>query len=191
MTMNSPTTTRIGSESRTDVAGLQTCVTDAAPVREILRYPRPRMVVIFGWGAGEARDLGEVAPLVCPNCHNLVFLHQIHTQKKVSLYFVPIAQYGSNEYLSCPVCRAGLEIAPQQKVAVNTMRASTTIFRQGRMAPDEYQARVMASGLRSASRRPDCPRRRRRRRRGLGRRRRRPRWPTGSPTWASSTLKVS
>ena len=42
------------------------------------------MVVIFGWGAGEARDLGEVAPLVCPNCHNQVFLHQIHSEKPVS-----------------------------------------------------------------------------------------------------------
>ena len=100
------------------------------------------MVVIFGWGAGEARDLGEVAPLVCPNCHNQVFLHQIHSQKKVSLYFVPIASYGSNEYLACPVCRAGLEIAPQHKTTVTGMRMSTRIFREGGMAPAEYQARV-------------------------------------------------
>ncbi len=32
------------------------------------------MVVVFGWGTGEAQDLGEVAPTTCPNCHNEVFL---------------------------------------------------------------------------------------------------------------------
>lgn len=102
------------------------------------------MVVIFGWGAGESRDLGEVAPLVCPNCHNQVFLHQIHSEKKVSLYFVPVMPYGSNEYLACPICRAGLEIGPQHKPAVDAMRISTRIYRQGGMAPDEYGRRVDA-----------------------------------------------
>src|SRR6186713_192185 len=140
--MNSPTTARIGSESRTDVAGLQTCVTVAALVPESLRYPRPRMVVIFGWGAGEARDLGEVAPLACPNCHNQVFLHQIHSEKRVSLYFIPVMPYGSNEYLACPICRAGMELGPQHRAVVDTMRIGTRIFRQGGMDPAQYQAQV-------------------------------------------------
>ena len=35
------------------------------------------MVVIFGWGGGQAKDLGEIAPTTCPNCHNHVFLHHI------------------------------------------------------------------------------------------------------------------
>jgi len=100
------------------------------------------MVLVFGWGAGATRDLGEVAPLVCPNCHNQVFLHQIHSEKRVSLYFVPVMPYGSNEYLACPICRAGLEIGPQRKSTVDAMRISTRIFRQGGMAPDEYQRRV-------------------------------------------------
>jgi len=100
------------------------------------------MVLIFGWGAGEARDLGEVAPLVCPNCHNQVFLHQIHSEKRVSLYFVPVMPYGSNEYLACPTCRAGLEIGPQHKTTVDAMRISTRIYQQGGMAPDEYRGRV-------------------------------------------------
>ena len=100
------------------------------------------MVVIFGWGSGEARDLGEVAPLVCPNCHNQVFLHQIHSEKRVSLYFVPVMPYGSNEYLACPICRAGLEIGPQHRTTVDAMRISTRIFHEGGMAPDEYRGRV-------------------------------------------------
>lgn len=100
------------------------------------------MVVIFGWGSGEARDLGEVAPLACPNCHNQVFLHQIHSDKRVSLYFIPVMPYGSNEYLACPICRAGMELGPQHKAVVDTMRIGTRIFRQGGMDPARYQAQV-------------------------------------------------
>src|SRR4051812_44794906 len=80
------------------------------------------MVVIFGWGAGGSRDLGEVAPLVCPNCHNQVFMHQVHSEKRVSLYFIPVMPYGSNEDLTCPVCPAGLEIGAQHQASGGTMR---------------------------------------------------------------------
>ena len=100
------------------------------------------MVVIFGWGSGEARDLGEVAPLACPNCNNQVFLHQIHSDKRVSLYFIPIMPYGSNEYLACPICRAGMELGPHHRAVVDQMRIATRIFRHGGMAPDQYQVRV-------------------------------------------------
>jgi len=100
------------------------------------------MVVIFGWGSGEARDLGEVAPLACPNCHNQVFLHQIHSDKRVSLYFIPVMPYGSNEYLACPICRAGMELGPQHRSAVDSMRIGTRIFRQGGMDAARYQAQV-------------------------------------------------
>jgi hypothetical protein len=100
------------------------------------------MVVIFGWGSGEARDLGEVAPLACPNCHNQDFLHQIHSDKRVRLYIIPIMPYGSNEYLACPICRAGMELGPHHKAVGDQMRIATRIFRQGGTAPDQYQARV-------------------------------------------------
>ena len=34
-------------------------------------------MVIFGFGPGKQEDLGEVAPSVCPNCHNQVFFHHV------------------------------------------------------------------------------------------------------------------
>jgi hypothetical protein len=40
-----------------------------------------RMVVIFGFGPGGPGDQGEVAPRVCPNCHNKVFLHHVRSKK--------------------------------------------------------------------------------------------------------------
>ena len=64
-------------------------------------YPglNDRMVVIFGFGAGSPDDQGEVAPCVCPNCHNQVFLHHVQSKKSVRLYFVPVVPYGTNDYL--------------------------------------------------------------------------------------------
>ena len=85
------------------------------------------MVVIFGWGGGEAKDLGEIAPTTCPNCHNQVFLHHIRSQKHVSLYFVPMANYGTNEYLACPICRHGIHIGPQHHAALASMRGDGVI----------------------------------------------------------------
>jgi uncharacterized protein YbaR (Trm112 family) len=100
------------------------------------------VVVIFGWGAGQPNDLGEVAPVVCPNCHNEVFLHHVRSEKKVSLYFVPIASYGTNEYLVCPICGHGLAVAPEQQGAIEQMRRSTVSFRRGALAEPGYRALV-------------------------------------------------
>src|SRR6478736_4453608 len=100
------------------------------------------MVVIFGWGAGEAQDLGEVAPAVCPNCHNHVFMHHIRSEKKVSLYFVPVIPYGTDEYLACPTCHQGLQIRPEQRPEVGSMQSATTQYRVGRYLADAYAARV-------------------------------------------------
>lgn len=100
------------------------------------------MVLIFGWGQSEARDLGEVAPALCPNCHNVVGLHHVRTKKSVSLYFVPIAPYGGDEYLLCPICRHGLQLTAAQKPQVVEMTHATAAFRHGVMAQDAYARRV-------------------------------------------------
>jgi hypothetical protein len=102
------------------------------------------MVLIFGWGQSEARDLGEVAPALCPNCHNVVGLHHVRTKKSVSLYFVPVVPYGGDEYLLCPICRHGLQLTAVQKPQVAEMAHATTALRHGVMAQDAYAQRVLA-----------------------------------------------
>jgi hypothetical protein len=102
------------------------------------------MVVIFGWGGGDTKDLGEVAPATCPRCHNDVFLHHISTNKQVSLYFIPIANYGGNQYLACPICHGGMAVEAVHKIAVDQMRAATASYRRGRVPQDHYDATVRA-----------------------------------------------
>jgi hypothetical protein len=102
------------------------------------------MVVIFGWGADGAKDLGEVAPITCPNCHNQVFYHHSSAQKRISFYFVPMVPYGASEVLSCPICRAGVKLTPDLHEVVGRMRASTTLYRTGRIPKASYDASVAA-----------------------------------------------
>jgi len=100
------------------------------------------MVVIFGFGAGSPEDQGEVAPCVCPNCHNQVFLHHVRSKKSVRLYFVPVVPYGTNDYLVCPVCSRGLQVSNTQLRHVRSMAAATASFRAGRTPEAGYMGQV-------------------------------------------------
>jgi hypothetical protein len=100
------------------------------------------MVVIFGFGAGSPDDQGEVAPCVCPNCHNQVFLHHVRSKKSVRLYFVPVVPYGTDNYLVCPVCSRGLQVSDAQLRHVHSMSSATASFRAGRLSQAQYMAQA-------------------------------------------------
>jgi len=100
------------------------------------------MVVIFGFGPGSPEDQGEVAPCVCPNCHNQVFLHHVRSKKSVRLYFVPVVPYGTDDYLVCPVCSRGLQLSGAQLPRVRSMSAATASFRTGRLSEAGYMAQA-------------------------------------------------
>ena len=99
-------------------------------------------MVIFGFGPGKQEDQGEVAPAVCPNCHNQVFLHHVRSKKRFSLYFVPVVPYGTDDYLVCPVCSRGLQLSNTQLPYVRSMSGATASFRTGRLAEAPYVAQV-------------------------------------------------
>jgi hypothetical protein len=99
-------------------------------------------MVIFGFGPGKQEDLGEVAPAVCPNCHNQVFLHHVRSKKRFSLYFVPVVPYGTDDYLVCPICSRGLQLSSAQLPAIRSMSGATGSFRTGRLAEAPYMAQV-------------------------------------------------
>ena len=119
------------------------------------------MVVIFGFGAGSPEDQGEVAPCVCPNCHNQVFLHHVRSKKSVRLYFVPVMPYGTDDYLVCPVCSRGLQLSRPQLSRVRSMSAATASFRAGRLPETGYMAQAeqfwRQLGVNPAGQQPPAP----------------------------------
>ena len=100
------------------------------------------MVLIFGWGSSGAQDRGEVAPLRCPNCHNDVYMHAVKSEKELSLYFIPLVPYASDEYLACPVCRAAIKTKPENRSAIQSMIASTRLWKTNAMAPSDFEQRT-------------------------------------------------
>jgi hypothetical protein len=120
------------------------------------------VVLIFGFGQGQGQDLGEVAPIACPNCHNEVFLHHVHSDRKFSLFFVPVATYATNEYLLCPVCTRGIQLSDAQRSQVAAMRSATDAHRGGRVADDLYRIEVeqfwARMGIRASPAAPGAPR---------------------------------
>jgi hypothetical protein len=102
------------------------------------------VVLIFGWGHGPVDDRGEVVPVRCPNCHNDVLLHEIRSTKRVSLFFVPVMPYGTDEYLVCPICGRGMQIRPGHHSVVVAMRAATSAFRAGTIPEADYRIRTDA-----------------------------------------------
>ena len=100
------------------------------------------MVVIFGFGAGKPEDLGEAVQIVCPNCHNQVVLHHVRSKKKVSLYFVPVVPYGTDDYLVCPVCSRGMQLSQKQVPHVASVKRATAAFRAGRLSEADYAAQA-------------------------------------------------
>jgi len=100
------------------------------------------MVVIMGWGDGKSKDLGEVAPTTCPQCHNDVFLHEVQSEKQFSLYFIPLGSYSKNRYLLCPICHFGVPLQPGDQAAASNMRAATAVFRRGTVDPSYYRNTV-------------------------------------------------
>jgi uncharacterized protein YbaR (Trm112 family) len=99
-------------------------------------------VVLFGWRKGDAADLGEVVPVLCPSCRTQVFLHHVRTEQWVSLYYGSTGPPGANEYLICPTCRAGLAIRPEQQAAVDQMQLTTAMYRRGVTSPEAYRGLV-------------------------------------------------
>ena len=100
------------------------------------------MVVIFGWGGGNTKDLGEIAPATCPRCRNQVVLHHVRSDKQFSLYFVPITSYGGSEYLLCPICQHGIQVVPANRQAVTAMGSATRLYRRGGLPAETYQGQV-------------------------------------------------
>ena len=99
-------------------------------------------MLIFGFGPGKAQDMGEAAPVTCPNCHNNVFLHRVRTKKSVRLYFVPVVPYGTDEYLLCPVCSQGVQIDQQHLGVVERLQAATRNYRTRHITEAQYSAEV-------------------------------------------------
>ncbi len=66
-------------------------------------------MLVAGWGK-DAKDLGYVGIVRCDHCKNHNAMHLYQIARKVSVFFVPVAKFGTRFYVVCPTCRSGSEV---------------------------------------------------------------------------------
>lgn len=66
-------------------------------------------MLIAGWG-GKEKPVGFLGIEKCDNCKNYGFFNLFEISKKISLFFVPVANYSKKYYAVCEICKAGYEL---------------------------------------------------------------------------------
>jgi pyruvate-formate lyase-activating enzyme len=99
------------------------------------------MLFIFGWG-GQSKVLGDGYTLMCPNCHNARSWRVVKTNKKVSLFFVPVVKWDAKYLMVCPVCSAGFELESQ----VQAQEVLATALQQNAALRAELARRLGSAG---------------------------------------------
>ena len=85
--------------------------------------------MVFIWGRkGHTEVLGTTTDHVeCPSCGHVRQWIVTEFAKKATVYFVPIAKYGSQFVVMCPICSAGLPIGGSQRDAIAVMAGTLTL----------------------------------------------------------------
>jgi hypothetical protein len=99
-------------------------------------------VIIFGFGRGRPKDLGEVAPSKCPNCLRDVVFRHISVTRWFSLFFIPLIPFSTKHWLLCPVCTRGPQLDQAQRQAVDHMAEVTATRSANQVSHQAYWAEV-------------------------------------------------
>src|SRR3989344_1062719 len=67
------------------------------------------MPILAGWG-GKRKRIGNFGMQKCPNCHNWQAQGIYELSRQATLYFIPVAKWGKEYYVICPICEAGMPI---------------------------------------------------------------------------------
>jgi hypothetical protein len=100
--------------------------------------------LLFGF-RNRINDRGATIAATCPRCHNSVVLHDVHSRRWFTLFFIPVLPLGrARRVLMCPVCRWGRDVAKQADALTTEMAGITREWQAGGMADDAYGQRVDA-----------------------------------------------
>lgn len=104
-----------------------------------------RAVLIMGYGPRKPKDLGPVAPALCPNCGNHVVFRLLELRNWFSVFFVPLVPGRAHHVLACPVCDYGVELDERaarlaEQLAEAAARGASTDDPEHRRAVDQLWA---------------------------------------------------
>lgn len=65
----------------------------------------------FGSAGTKSEVVGEGYELDCPRCHNVRRWPIARSQKQASVFFVPVARWGREYWMYCPICSNSVELS--------------------------------------------------------------------------------
>lgn len=71
------------------------------------------MPILAGWG-GKRKRIGNFGIRKCPNCNNWQPQGIYELSRQATLYFIPVAKWGKEYYVICPICEAGLPVVEEK-----------------------------------------------------------------------------
>jgi hypothetical protein len=99
-------------------------------------------VLIMGFGPRKPKDLGDVAPALCPNCGNHVVFRLLELRSWFSLFFVPLVPGRARHVVVCPICQYGIELTSEQLVVARRLVDLTAQQSAGAGDPAAYRRSV-------------------------------------------------
>jgi hypothetical protein len=100
------------------------------------------MPVIFGWGRKTVKQIGVVFKKLCNHCHNEEYWVLTKITTWFSLFFVPIIPYSTKYFLSCPVCKYGLDLNQKQIEEIRPLAETNQLLIDGQITKEEHAARI-------------------------------------------------
>lgn len=98
----------------------------------------------MGFGPRQPRDLGPVAPALCPNCGNHVDFHLFEMRNWFRLFFVPVVPGRARHAVICPVCRYGIETSDAALAAARELIGLNSTEGHDAVAPALYRQKIDA-----------------------------------------------
>ncbi len=72
------------------------------------------MILLIGRGR-DAKEIARSKGRKCPNCHNVTPFILLEVRDKFNLFFVSLATYRKQYFLSCSICNVGWELDDDDK----------------------------------------------------------------------------
>lgn len=99
-------------------------------------------MIIFGWGRQTIKQIGIVFKQMCGHCNNEEYWVLTRTITWFTLFFIPVIPYSVKYFLSCPICKYGLELNGKQVDDLKPLAELNQKLIDGKITTDEYHVQL-------------------------------------------------
>ena len=99
-------------------------------------------MIIFGWGHQMIKNFGPTFRSLCDHCNNEEYWVLTRIMTWFTLFFIPIFPYEIKYFITCPICRYGVELNREQIDKIKPLAEANQLLVDGKMKKEEYQTKL-------------------------------------------------